>query len=176
MNATGWKRLSLFVEGLEDEEFIKSIIVPRLESRYDYYVEVYKYAETSPVKLVKHFRSLVRMEEHFFLLADFDRGPCIQAVKQAVVQRYQPHLGLEQVLIVRPMIEAWYCAGVPNLDIPHPVETIDKQTFAKLFGKRAEQGLERKLLLSDILKNYDWELALSRCESLNYCARKLGLI
>jgi hypothetical protein len=175
MSATGWRALFLFVEGQEDELFIERIIVPCLESRYDY-VRIHQYAQRRVDQLVKHFDSLVEMGAHFFLFADFDRGPCIQAVKQAVVQRYQPHLRLEQVLIVRPMIEAWYYAGVPNLDISHPVETIDKQTFAKLFGRRAEQGLERKLLLSDILKNYDWELALSRCASLNYCARKLGLI
>jgi hypothetical protein len=121
MSATGWRALFLFVEGQEDELFIERIIVPRLESRCDYvYVKVLQYAQTPDNKLAALFSSLVEMGAHFFMLADFDRGPCIQAVKQAVVQRYQTHLRLEQVLIVRPMIEAWYYAGVLNRNISHP--------------------------------------------------------
>jgi len=174
MSATGWRALFLFVEGQEDELFIERIIVPRLESRYDH-VRIHQYAQRRVDQLVKHFDSLVEMGAHFFLFADFDRGPCIQAVKQAVAQRYQPHLGLEQVLIVRPMIEAWYCAGVPNLDISHPVETIDKQTFARLFSDRLRQENRMSLLLK-ILEGYNWKEALNSCPSLNYCARKLGLI
>jgi hypothetical protein len=95
-------------------------------------------------------------------------------------RRYQPQLGETQVLVVRSMIEAWYVAGVPSgnpfkASIPPTVDSVDKQAFAQIFGKRADSRTERRVLLQQILAVYDWGLALQRSESLRYCATRLGL-
>jgi len=89
-------------------------------------------------------------------------------------------LGETQVLVARPMIEAWYTAGVPHQNpfkasIPPIVESVDKQAFAGIFGERARNREERIVLLQQILAVYDWGLALQRSESLRYCAIKLGI-
>ncbi|MDT7960937.1 MAG: hypothetical protein RQ971_03635 [Armatimonadota bacterium] len=120
------------------------------------------------------------MGSDFFLLVDYDRGPCVAAVRQNYAQRYEPYLGEAQVLVARPMIEAWYTAGVPSQNpfkasIPSTVEDIDKPAFARIFGERAQNLEERIILLQQILDVYDWNLALQRSESLRYCATRLGI-
>jgi hypothetical protein len=180
MNATHWKRIALFVEGEEDRIFAERILVPRLQVGYDE-VSLHTYAETSDDKLRNHFRSLVRMGSDFFLLVDYDRGPCITAIRQKYAQRYERYLDEAQVLVARPMIEAWYAAGVPSenpfkITIPSLVDGLDKQEFARIFGERAERRRgKRRELLQQILAVYDWGLALQRSASLRYCALKLGI-
>jgi hypothetical protein len=179
MSITQWRRIALFVEGEEDRIFAERILVPRLQVGYDE-VSLHTYAETSDDKLRNHFRSLVRMGSDFFLLVDYDRGPCVAAVRQNYAQRYEPYLGEAQVLVARPMIEAWYTAGVPSQNpfkasIPPIAESVDKQAFAGIFGERARNREERIVLLQQILAVYDWGLALQRSASLRYCALKLGI-
>jgi hypothetical protein len=121
------------------------------------------------------------MGSDFFLLVDYDRGPCITAIRQKYAQRYERYLDETQVLVVRSMIEAWYVAGVPSenpfkITIPSLVDGLDKQEFARIFGERAERRRgKRRELLQQILAAYDWDLALQRSESLRYCATRLGL-
>jgi len=179
MNATHWQRIALFVEGPEDRAFVERVLKPRLQERYNE-VRIQTHAQTPDEQLRSHFRSLKRMGSDFFLLVDYDRGPCVAAVRQNYAQRYEPYLGETQVLVARPMIEAWYTAGVPSQNpfkasIPPIVESVDKQSFAGIFGERAQNLEERIVLLQQILAIYDWDLALQRSASLRYCALKLGI-
>jgi len=179
MSVAQWKRIALFIEGEEDRAFAERILKPRLQERYNE-VRIQTHARTPDEQLRSHFRSLKRMGSDLFLLVDYDRGLCITAVRQKYAQRYEPHLGETQVLVARPMIEAWYTAGVPHQNpfkasIPPIVESVDKQAFAGIFGERARNREERIVLLQQILAVYDWGLALQRSESLRYCAIKLGI-
>jgi len=183
MNTSAWTGIELFVEGEEDELFVRRILEPRLAAHY-LHVGVYQYAQRSSERLEKHFRSLTRMQSTHnltvFLLTDCEVGRCIRSVRQAIAQEYPHFLKESQVLVVRPEIEAWYCAGIPTpnpfkAEIPASVEQIDKETFAQLLGERAVNRLERKILLAEILERYDWQLALQRSASLRYCAGKLGI-
>lgn len=179
MSVANWKQIRLFVEGGDDLTFVKRVLEPRLKERYDH-VQIHTHANTSDDDLKRHFSSLERIGSDFFLLVDYDIGPCIAGVRQRYAQRYKPHLGEMRVLVVRPMIEAWYVAGVPSgnpfkASIPPKVDSVDKQAFAQIFGKRAESRVERRVLLQQILAIYDWGLALQRSASLRYCALKLGI-
>ena len=179
MNATTWKAIALFVEGFEDEMFMTRIFRPRLETQYSH-VYIHQYAQRSSEQIRAHTRSLAKLAEKghlFFLFADSEQGRCIRKVRQEIAEHYE--IPESQVLVVRPEIEAWYCAGVPDsnkfkVQLPPTVDDISKEAFARLFGKRA-QGSERKLLLSEVLDVYDWDLALQRSSSLRYCALKLGI-
>lgn len=183
MSAVEQPGIELFVEGSEDELFVSRVFVPRLESHY-LYVNIHQYAEQLEERLHKHFRSLVRMSErfptHFFFLVDCEAGRCIRDVRSATAHEWRPHLKESQILVVRPEIEAWYCAGLPNpnplkVEIPADVDRVDKETFNRMFGERATDRLKRHLLLAEILSLYDWQLALQRSASLRYCAQKLGI-
>jgi len=179
MSAANWKQIRLFVEGGDDLTFAKRVLEPRLKGKYNH-VQIHTHANISDDDLMRHFGSLERMGSDFFLLVDYDRGPCIAEVRKSYAKRYKPYLGETQVLVVRSMIEAWYVAGVPSgnpfkASIPPTVDSVDKQAFAQIFGKRAESRTERRVLLQQILAVYDWGLALQRSESLRYCATRLGI-
>ena len=179
MSVAQWKRITLFVEGEEDRAFAERILKPRLQERYNE-VRIQTHAQTPDEQLRSHLRSLKRMGSDFFLLVDYDRGPCIAEVRKSYAKRYKPYLGEAQVLVARPMIEAWYTAGVPSQNpfkasIPPIAESVDKQAFAGIFGERARNREERIVLLQQILAVYDWGLALQRSASLRYCAHRLGI-
>ncbi len=179
MSLSGWKLITLFVEGEEDRIFAERILKPRLQARYDY-VQIHTHANTPDNDLKRHFSSLKRMGSDYLFVVDYDTGPCFSAIRSEYAERYTPHLPESQVLAARRMIEAWYTAGVPDKNpfkahIPHTTEDIDKQAFIKLFGNQAKSRTERRELLQQILELYDWELALQRSQSLRYCAVRLGI-
>jgi hypothetical protein len=179
MSAAQWTRITLFVEGEEDRIFAERILKPRLQERYNE-VRVHTHAKTPDDKLMSHFRSLARMGGDYFLIVDYDRGACFTGIRRSYANRYEPHLHESQVLVARRTIEAWYTAGVPTENpfkaiIPPTVDGVDKQAFARIFGKRAESRVERRVLLQQILAIYDWDTALQRSASLRYCATRLGI-
>jgi hypothetical protein len=129
-------QISLFVEGFHDKLFVKRILEPRLLWKYEA-VQIHQYASIPDQTLLSHFRSLKRMPStHFFILADYDEGPCISARRQDILQRFLSLLQSSQILIVRCEIESWYLAGVPEenpfgVSMPSMVETINKQGFSE---------------------------------------------
>lgn len=180
MSIPQWRQIRLFVEGFEDKLFVERILVPRLQQYY-LHIQLHEYSQTPQETLLKHFQSLTRIPNTvFFVLIDFDRGPCLQGRRHSFAQKFSPHLPPTQVLIVHPTIEAWYCAGVPHVNrfgakIPTSLSSIDKNRFKRIFGELTDNPQTRKTLLADILDEYDWQLALQRSVSLRYCAQKLGI-
>jgi hypothetical protein len=180
MNTSNWRRLRIFVEGFEDRLFVERIFLPRLQQHYGD-ISLHDYAQITNERLNNHFRALQRMPNtEFYMLVDYDTGPCLQGRRNAIAQRFGSQLPYHRILIVCPEIEAWYIAGVPadnpfKISVPNNADLVNKQRFNQIFGEKAEQRASRRELLVDILSVYDWQLALHRSASLRYCAQKLGI-
>jgi hypothetical protein len=182
MMASSFLQIRLFVEGFYDKKFVERILAPRLSERYAV-VQIHEYARAADETLRNHFKSLTRMPDTcFFILADYDMGPCLSAKRQALQHRFEPLLQPEQILIVRQEIESWYLAGVPaenhfKVEIPNNVETVSEEKFRDLFATWCKRYRTNYAILRDeILEIYDWDLALQRSPSLLYCAKRLGLV
>ena len=182
MMASSFLQIRLFVEGFYDKKFVERILAPRLSERYAV-VQIHEYAHTADETLRNHFKSLTRMPDTcFFILADYDMGPCLSSKRQDFRSRFEPLLQSEQILIVRQEIESWYLAGVPienpfKVPIPNNVETVSEQKFRDMFATWCKRYRTNYAILRDeILEIYDWDLALQRSPSLLYCAKRLEIV
>ncbi len=166
-----------FVEGMDDEIFIKQTLFPKL---IDYSIRIIKYAQNTALKNAQYVRAIRNQAGcEYLILADKDRVPCISGRKQQVIERFDSRVEQQHIVIVETTIEAWYLAGLPpknplKIEVPLTTDTVDKDRFASL----AKHLQKRKTLLEiklSILEHWDWELALKRNRSLNYFAHRLGL-
>ncbi len=174
----GWRGVYLFVEGQDDVLFVERILKPRLETHFEF-VAIIAYASTRQAILAQQARAIQKSGAQLWVIADYDNAPCFTARRREVVQRFDEAIEIQQVLLARPEIEAWYCAGISEpsqfrVQLPSNIESITKERFNRLFARSLNRQIRTELLLL-LLESYDWEVALRRSVSLHYCARKLGI-
>ena len=175
----GWRGVYLFVEGQDDVLFVERILKPRLEIHFEF-VATIAYASIRQATLAQQARAIQKSGAQLWVIADYDNAPCFTARRTEVVQRFDEAIEMQQVLLARPEIEAWYCAGISEparfrVQLPSDIESITKERFNRLFARLLSRQIRTELLLL-LLDNYDWEVALRRSASLHYCARKLGIL
>ena len=174
----GWRGVYLFVEGQDDVLFVERILKPRLETSFEFVMAI-AYASIRQATLAQQARAIQKSGAQLWVIADYDNAPCLTARRTEVVQRFEAAIAIPQVLLARPEIEAWYCAGISEpaqfrVQLPTDIESMTKERFNRLFARMLSRQLRTELLLS-LLDSYDWEVALLRSASLRYCARKLGI-
>ena len=174
----GWRGVYLFVEGQDDVLFVERILKPRLEMHFEF-VAIIAYASIRQATLAQQARAIQKSGAQLWVIADYDNAPCFTARRREVVQRFDGVIEIQQVLLARPEIEAWYCAGISEpsqfrVQLPSNIESVTKERFNRLFARSLNRQIRTELLLS-LLDSYDWEVALLRSASLRYCARKLGI-
>jgi hypothetical protein len=168
-----YRQLFLFVEGDDDERFLKTVAVPLLERVYDH-VRFVKFSAQKRSKIAAYLQSVkVIPSADYLLIRDLDRAPCVSAAK-AEVQRVWPQLGWERVQIVKAEIESWYCAGIAPKDPDFgtlsiatcaSTEGVTKEAYNAALG---QQGTSRLPLLIAMLERFDLETARRRNDSLRY--------
>lgn len=169
--------LYFFVEGMDDEIFIKQTLFPKL---IDYSIRIIKYAQSSSLKNAQYVCAIRNQPGcKYLILADKDRVPCISGRKQQVIERFDNRVEQQHIVIVETTIEAWYLAGLPpenplKIDVPPITDSIDKSLFESLTEHLRKRKKSSEIKLS-ILEHWDWEWALKRNRSFNYFAHRLGL-
>ncbi len=176
--------IQFFVEGDDDKRFIDRIIKPRLENMEFYVNEPYVYAEETTKKVKDCYRNFKKFCKVYFL-ADFNNSPCITARKRELNKKYG--VDFEDIVIVKPEIEAWYLAGVTDsiirdsnipksirklfedLELPNDCENLTKEDF----NRYVPRGIERSAFMNLILKHYDLKVAISKNKSLNRFVTKV---
>ena len=73
----------LLIEGSDDERFVKRIVKPLLERKYNS-VMLWKYAEEPEKRVNKFLKSIKAMNSDYFYLRDINRDPCITAKKERI--------------------------------------------------------------------------------------------
>jgi hypothetical protein len=170
-----FRQLFVWVEGLDDQRFVDSILRPPFEQLYEW-IDVVPYAEMKAEKIVKFIESIRSMSDtDYIFLSDRNKSPCISARKEALVRKYKS-LQPEYCAVVVKEIECWYLAGLTsrgctNLEITYmgATDNFDKEMFDRLrqphFGSRVDWMIE-------MLRHYSLQEAILRNSSLRYFVSK----
>jgi len=159
------KKLYVFVEGSDDERFVRYYFKNRD-------VQIIQYANMP----YKEFGNLVQTISHtsnadYVVLADAD-GATIEAKKSKFIKR-RPKCSSSKVFISQHEIESWYIAGLNNSNsIKYKVKNIScTDTFSKEeFDKLIPKGFTSISFKVEILKLFDVDLAKSRNTSFEIFA------
>ncbi|WP_456328300.1 hypothetical protein [Archaeoglobus sp.] len=176
-----------FVEGDDDRRFIERIVKPLVTDKGYVVYDPYKYAQEKPENVKDCYRNMKKFCKVCFL-ADFNNSPCITARKKRINKKYS--VDFEDIVVVKPEIEAWYLAGVTDsiirstsipksvrkrfkkLGLPNDCENITKEDFNRYIPK----GIERSAFMSLILDYYDLKIAVTKNKSLNrFITKVLGV-
>jgi len=81
--------LYLFVEGEDDERFFKSIIMPKLQERYNVIIPIH-YAQDKKEKTDNFIKSIKSMKADYdyIYVTDIDKAQCIPSKKEEKSKKY----------------------------------------------------------------------------------------
>lgn len=170
-------RLFIFVEGLDDARFFRSIIVPRIQKRYRS-VEIIMYAGMKNEKFDAFCRSIRMLGHEYLVLADIDQASTVTAKKRILKKRYhEPER--ERMFIVIREIESWYLAGIgpedlERLGLPDLATTneITKEDFNRLMPVMFRS---RIAFLLDLVRCYSIMIGRAKNRSFDFFALSLQL-
>ena len=107
--------------------------------------------------------------------ADIDKFPCVTSRKDRIIAKFN-NLEQGKILVVKPVIESWYLAGLDSdacraFRIPQLNDTsgITEQVFNQRIPKKFKI---RRDFMVEILKQYDIETARRKNESFAYATYK----
>jgi hypothetical protein len=170
--------MALFVEGNDDERFVKRVVIPRLGGGLTTFPM--KYAEEPPQKVNAFIESICKTEGSYLFFADIDEASCVTAKKAALAEVY-PALSVDRIVVVCAEIEAWYYAGLPATKPPllRGLHQLNTDHFTKEACKTLRPTAVRSRVdfLIELLKVFSFEDANQRNTSFGYfCKRhKVGV-
>lgn len=156
--------MHIFVEGPDDERFFSKIY----GKYWGEFVPI-KYAGWTHQKINNFIRSIDSMPDcDYIFLGDADGQP-INEKKRILVNCF-PNLDENRIFIVQYEIESWYYAGISaekcrDLKLKHYIYNTDALT-KEMFNSKLPQRVDRKIIMAEILRIYELELALKRNASL----------
>lgn len=172
----------IFVEGGDDLFFIQEVIQPYLASKC--HVKIWSYAERTKESRQNFLRTLqsptVAQQMDYWIVIDMERDTCFGRCRERALDMFGHLPDADRIICVNRAIEAWYAAGFVGS------RYFKRLSFSQCEGlhgdefdaqlERAGYSLARRLeILTEMLANYDFELARQRSSSLDYFCRKLGL-
>jgi hypothetical protein len=164
------RRLFLFVEGDDDERFLRAVLKPRLDRQYDS-VTLWQYAKQKSDKIRAFLRSVKAIKADYAFLADINRQPCVTARKRKLGDRL-PELDEDKAVVVVMEIESWYMAGAEDsacerlgLRPSRSTDTLTKEQFDALIPKRFDSRVD---FMAELLKCFSVEAAKERNHSFRY--------
>ncbi len=175
---SSYRRLFIFVEGTDDERFIRRVVEPEFIKRYDH-VKIVKYAQEKREKLCNLIRSVKNMGADYIFFADINGAPCITDRKSKVVKVCN-EISPERILIVIREIESWYLAGLTDkvcaklkIKCFSNTDNITKEEFNRLIPRKFSDS--RINFMIEILENFSTETAKLKNSSFRYFTGKFSL-
>ena len=170
---TGYRRLWLLLEGSDDEQFARAVLIPVFMRLYNH-VDIWQYSQRSKEERAGVMRSIRAMNTDYVLLCDIDEHPCVTAKKETMKTDWSSLSG-DRIAVVVKEIESWYLAGLDERDfqdlrireVNRPDEVV-KEDFDALIGGR----INRIDIMIEILKRYKLSEARRRSPSFGYFAGK----
>jgi len=167
-----YRRMHVLVEGRDDKEFFKAVVVPILEEQYDH-VQIWEYAGKTLEKRRKYVTSIRAMEADYLFVADINSSPCVTQKKSDLVERHNGAIDANNVIIVVKEIESWYLAGLGDeqaqeIGVRSDPDTNDitKELFRHAMPKQFEHSVVD--FMAEILNRFDLDTAKSKNRSFCY--------
>lgn len=154
----------IFVEGLDDYNFINEII------KETYNLKIIQYSCAKKQKINNLIKTIDKMKEEYILLADLDEKD--KEVRKTELKRIYKNLDCDKIYFSIQEIEAWYLSGISedykrkykiNNRVLLNTQDITKEKFEKLFENTRDTIYQIKL---NILSEFDTESAKERNSSL----------
>lgn len=158
--------LFLFVEGDDDETFIRKI--------YDDLslddIKVIPYSREKKEKISSYLRSVACMRDCSYIFFCDSDGKASDVRIQELHATFK-NLDSEKIVVVCYEIESWYYAGVSKQyclskklkSYEHNTNTLTKGRF----DRKLPPKTIRKLIMLDMLQNYSYSLAVQRNSSFS---------
>ncbi len=166
------KRLTIFVEGVDDQRFFQRLLKPLLEQKYS--VRFVKYAQLTKKRVVGHLRSADRTGDYIFV-RDLDWVPCYSGRFDSINRQYPFELNRRRFVGVKYEIESWYLAGVTTSWLKEVgASLIDSKNYAtkEQFERVCPPGMTPTEFMISLLDQFDLQLGCRNNESLRYFVRR----
>ena len=176
---SSYRSLYFFVEGPDDERFVRNILKPELQESYDNII-IWMYATETNQKNKNFLQSIRSSGGTVCFLGDINSCPCVTEKKSRITAEYQFFLSTGSIFVVIQEIESWYTAGIKENQYENlhfkPVQNTDdltKEMFNQKIPKKYQKS--RVDFMIEILKEYSIETAKSKNRSFNYFCTKLAI-
>jgi hypothetical protein len=173
--------LFIFVEGDDDERFVKKVIEPLIKQNYSV-IKFIKYEKSIKKEIIDQLNTIRNKDIYDYLFfCDFDSHGdanfCTTTRKIKEFEKYNQVLELEKIVVVKEVIESWYLAiadvSILNqfkLPIENNTEIIDKQIFNRKISE--EYPGYRTYIKIELLKKFSIENGIKRNKSFEYFINK----
>jgi len=169
-----YRRLFIWVEGIDDKRFFQSILEPKLKKRYDF-VEIKCYANLKKEKVDNFIKSIKAMDADYIYVTDINNSPCI-TIKKNEIQNNLKNIDADRIIVIIKEIESWYLAGMGVAEYKkfkirnfYCTDKITKEQFDSLIPKKFDSRID---FLLEILKIFSIEIAKKKNKSFRYFIKK----
>lgn len=155
---------TIFVEGIDDSNFIKTLL------GNDKNVKIIEYAKERKEKINGIINTINILNENYIMLADLDEKD--EKNRKKELKKKFKSLSIENIFFSIQEIESWYLAGISDNCIKkykvkskmiNDTGNITKEKFEKIFKNNRETI---SVIKYNLLSEYDIEKAKSRNSSL----------
>ena len=170
-----FKQLYIFIEGNDDEDFVKTVIKPLINKKN---IKTWKYSKKKKEKIINFITSIKSMGADYIFITDFDERDCLENRIKEVLNEYS-NLDNHCLAIVKNEIESWYISGINydieidnecpkrlrKISIPDDTEKITKEDFIKMIPPSFKGS--KIAFMQEILNCFDISIAKERNNSFN---------
>ncbi|MDR0911048.1 MAG: hypothetical protein LBM96_00420 [Methanobrevibacter sp.] len=168
--------LYLLVEGEYDLKFFNSIYSDLVNLTGIYNIHIIRYqSKLKKKKLVNGIiNSSKRNNSHYFLIGDLDSHsfPCITHRKEDL-KNYYVDADLNKIIIVKEEIESWYFSGLTTKLSFFNSENLSYDCSKEEFESSIVDNNSKMDCITEIMENFDINLAIKNNESFKYFINKL---
>lgn len=164
-----YRRLLIFCEGPDDEQFFDAIVAPRLTG-YDQ-IHTVPYAERTQEQVRTYLRNATQMGIDTLFLSDLDPQPCIPACIETVRTTFGDAVPTGSIYVVVKEIESWYAAGLSRQRteemLGRPLQRTDELTKER-FNDLLPAEASRIDFMQRLLQHFDIGRARTKNHSFEY--------
>lgn len=178
-------KLYIFIEGNDDELFIKEVVIGQLLPETN--ITPWKYSQKTKKKIKDFISSIDSMDADYIFITDFDEGDSLENKKNDLLLDF-PFIDGDRLVIVKNEIESWYIAGINQetgieieckkelrkIKIPDDTEPITKEQFEDLIPCSFKDS--KIDFMKEIVKCFDISIATERNDSFKNFVNEFCMI
>lgn len=165
-----YRRLLIFCEGADDEQFFESVVKPQLGNTYDR-IRTVPYTRREQEKVRAYLRNALQMDIDILFVRDLDLKPCVPACVESVHAAFGEVLPEESIYVVVQEIESWYAAGLSRQQseelLGRPLQRTDELTKER-FNTLLPENASRIDFMLTLLGRFDISHARKKNHSFEY--------